>query len=135
MITCSGSFLVVILGYRTLEYSRGFHVPAVPSMPPQALLDLIACEARREDARKKDKFDRITDLLMRHYRARASGFTTEDKLLRPLFLPLPLSLPEWEALPLPRGLGPDPKPEPLPDLDPEPLDFHIFLCAIDTYSQ
>ncbi|KAI5660161.1 hypothetical protein M9H77_28954 [Catharanthus roseus] len=27
----------------------GFHVPVAPAMPPQALLDLIACEATRED--------------------------------------------------------------------------------------
>ncbi|KAI5656508.1 hypothetical protein M9H77_25301 [Catharanthus roseus] len=47
---------------------RGFHVPADPPMPPQTLVDLIAREARREDARKEEKFDRMLDLLTRHYR-------------------------------------------------------------------
>ncbi|KAI5672581.1 hypothetical protein M9H77_12945 [Catharanthus roseus] len=46
---------------------RGFHVPLDPLMPDRALLDLIAREARRKDAGKKEKFDRITYLLMRHY--------------------------------------------------------------------
>ncbi|KAI5676100.1 hypothetical protein M9H77_07050 [Catharanthus roseus] len=48
-------------------------VPTIPPidhlMPPQALLDLITREARREDAGKEEKFDRVFDLLMRHYRA------------------------------------------------------------------
>ncbi|KAI5659197.1 hypothetical protein M9H77_27990 [Catharanthus roseus] len=39
-----------------------------PYMPDRALLDLIARKARREDAGKKEKFDRIVDLLSRHYR-------------------------------------------------------------------
>ncbi|KAI5650465.1 hypothetical protein M9H77_36470 [Catharanthus roseus] len=52
-----------------LNISRRFHVPVDPPMPPQALLDLVAREARREDAGKEEKFDRIADLLLRHYRA------------------------------------------------------------------
>ncbi|KAI5659110.1 hypothetical protein M9H77_27903 [Catharanthus roseus] len=51
-----------------VNISRGFHVPADPPMPSQALLDLIAREVRRKDAGKEEKFDRITDLLTRHYR-------------------------------------------------------------------
>ncbi|KAI5671410.1 hypothetical protein M9H77_11774 [Catharanthus roseus] len=39
-----------------------------PPMPDKAQLDLIAREARREDARKEENFDRIADLLSRHYR-------------------------------------------------------------------
>ncbi|KAI5671379.1 hypothetical protein M9H77_11743 [Catharanthus roseus] len=46
---------------------RGFHVPADPLMPLRALLDLIAREARREDVGKEEKFDRMLDLLTRHY--------------------------------------------------------------------
>ncbi|KAI5677852.1 hypothetical protein M9H77_08802 [Catharanthus roseus] len=52
-----------------LNIPRGFHVTVDPPMPPQALLDLIAREARGKDAGKEDKFDRIADLLTRHYRA------------------------------------------------------------------
>ncbi|KAI5668129.1 hypothetical protein M9H77_17982 [Catharanthus roseus] len=52
-----------------LNILRGFHVPVDPPMSPQALLDLVAREARREHAGKEEKFDRIADLLMRHYRA------------------------------------------------------------------
>ncbi|KAI5678018.1 hypothetical protein M9H77_08968 [Catharanthus roseus] len=51
-----------------VNISCGFHIPTDPPMPPQALLDLIAPEARREDVRKEDKFDRMLDLLTRHYR-------------------------------------------------------------------
>ncbi|KAI5649672.1 hypothetical protein M9H77_35677 [Catharanthus roseus] len=47
---------------------RGFHVPVDPPMPNRALLDLISHEARREDTGKVEKFDRIADLLSRHYR-------------------------------------------------------------------
>ncbi|KAI5667090.1 hypothetical protein M9H77_16943 [Catharanthus roseus] len=47
---------------------RGFHVPVDPTMPDRALLDLIAREARRKDTGKEEKFDRIADLLSRHYR-------------------------------------------------------------------
>ncbi|KAI5649159.1 hypothetical protein M9H77_35164 [Catharanthus roseus] len=50
-----------------LNIPRGFYVPVDSPMPPQALLDLVAREARREDAEKEEKFDRIADLLMRHY--------------------------------------------------------------------
>ncbi|KAI5668742.1 hypothetical protein M9H77_18595 [Catharanthus roseus] len=52
-----------------LNILRGFHVLVDSPMPPQALLDLIAREARRENAGKEEKFDRIADLLMRHYQA------------------------------------------------------------------
>ncbi|KAI5650633.1 hypothetical protein M9H77_36638 [Catharanthus roseus] len=52
-----------------LNIPHGFYVPVDPSMPPQALLYLVARETRREDTRKEEKFDRIDDLLMRHYRA------------------------------------------------------------------
>ncbi|KAI5666389.1 hypothetical protein M9H77_16242 [Catharanthus roseus] len=50
-----------------LNIPRRFHVPVDPPMPPQALLDLVARKARREDAEKEEKFDSIADLLMRHY--------------------------------------------------------------------
>ncbi|KAI5664477.1 hypothetical protein M9H77_23800 [Catharanthus roseus] len=47
-------------------------VPAISPidlpMPDRALLDLIASETRREDVGKEEKFDRIADLLSRHYR-------------------------------------------------------------------
>ncbi|KAI5649596.1 hypothetical protein M9H77_35601 [Catharanthus roseus] len=47
-------------------------VPAIPpidpSMPPHALLDLIAREARRDNVGKEEKFDKMLDLLTRHYR-------------------------------------------------------------------
>ncbi|KAI5681429.1 hypothetical protein M9H77_02657 [Catharanthus roseus] len=39
-----------------------------PPMPPQALLDLIAREARRENVGKEQKFDKMLDLLTGHYR-------------------------------------------------------------------
>ncbi|KAI5682695.1 hypothetical protein M9H77_03923 [Catharanthus roseus] len=51
----------------SLEYFPWFYVPVDPPMPSQALLDLVAHEARQEDAVKEEKFDRIADLLMRHY--------------------------------------------------------------------
>ncbi|KAI5678551.1 hypothetical protein M9H77_09501 [Catharanthus roseus] len=51
-----------------LNIPCGFHVPIDPPMPDRALLDLIAHEARREDAEKEEKFDRIVDLLSRYYR-------------------------------------------------------------------
>ncbi|KAI5657512.1 hypothetical protein M9H77_26305 [Catharanthus roseus] len=51
-----------------VNISRGFHVPVDPPMPSQALLDLIAREARRDDVGKEEKFDRMLDLLIRHYR-------------------------------------------------------------------
>ncbi|KAI5678735.1 hypothetical protein M9H77_09685 [Catharanthus roseus] len=46
-----------------------FNVPVDSPMPPPAFLDLVAREARLEDVGKEEKFDRIADLLMRHYRA------------------------------------------------------------------
>ncbi|KAI5676025.1 hypothetical protein M9H77_06975 [Catharanthus roseus] len=46
---------------------HGFHVPVDLPMLDKALLDLIASEARREDAGKEEKFDRIANLLSRHY--------------------------------------------------------------------
>ncbi|KAI5654970.1 hypothetical protein M9H77_32157 [Catharanthus roseus] len=52
-----------------LNIPHGFYVLVDPPILPQALLDLIAREARREDARKEDKFYRITELLTRHYHA------------------------------------------------------------------
>ncbi|KAI5653546.1 hypothetical protein M9H77_30733 [Catharanthus roseus] len=64
-----------------------------------------------------------------------SGLTTIDKLNLPLLRHLPLLLLLRGGLPLPRGLGLEPEPEPLPDPEPESLDFPIFLCAIETYSQ
>ncbi|KAI5648921.1 hypothetical protein M9H77_34926 [Catharanthus roseus] len=60
--------------------------------------------------------------------------TTVDKLDLPLLRPLPLLLPLRGGLPLPRGLGLDLEPKSLPDPEPEPLDFPIFLWAMETYS-
>ncbi|KAI5665924.1 hypothetical protein M9H77_15777 [Catharanthus roseus] len=47
----------------------GFHVPVAPAMPPQALLDLIAREATRENADERERLHTVVDLLRRHYRA------------------------------------------------------------------
>ncbi|KAI5652403.1 hypothetical protein M9H77_29590 [Catharanthus roseus] len=51
--------------------SCGFHVPVALAMPPQALLDLIACEATREDVdeRERERLHTVVDLLRRHYHA------------------------------------------------------------------
>ncbi|KAI5654056.1 hypothetical protein M9H77_31243 [Catharanthus roseus] len=38
---------------------RGFQVPVAPAMPPQALLDLIAREATREDVNERDSLVRL----------------------------------------------------------------------------
>ncbi|KAI5680420.1 hypothetical protein M9H77_01647 [Catharanthus roseus] len=52
----------------TVNIPHGFHVPVDPPMPDRTLLDLIACEARRKDAGIEEKFDRVANLLSRHYR-------------------------------------------------------------------
>ncbi|KAI5672327.1 hypothetical protein M9H77_12691 [Catharanthus roseus] len=48
---------------------RGFHLPVAPVMPPQALLDLIAREATREDLEDSEFRRTVRDLLRKHYRA------------------------------------------------------------------
>ncbi|KAI5668684.1 hypothetical protein M9H77_18537 [Catharanthus roseus] len=45
---------------------RGFYVPVDPPMPAEALLDLVASEASREDVGKEERLDRVLDLLRRH---------------------------------------------------------------------
>ncbi|KAI5682471.1 hypothetical protein M9H77_03699 [Catharanthus roseus] len=48
---------------------NGFHLPVVPIMPPQALLDLIAREVNREDLQDSEIGCTVRDLLRKHYRA------------------------------------------------------------------
>ncbi|KAI5658748.1 hypothetical protein M9H77_27541 [Catharanthus roseus] len=45
----------------------GFHVSVAPIMPPQALLDLIAREATREDIEDSEFRRTVRDLLRKHY--------------------------------------------------------------------
>ncbi|KAI5660001.1 hypothetical protein M9H77_28794 [Catharanthus roseus] len=47
----------------------GFHISVAPAMPPQALLDLIAQEATREDLEDSEFRHTVRDLLRKHYRA------------------------------------------------------------------
>ncbi|KAI5682155.1 hypothetical protein M9H77_03383 [Catharanthus roseus] len=47
---------------------RRFHVPVDPPILAKALLDLVACEASREDVGKEERLDRVLDLLRRHRR-------------------------------------------------------------------
>ncbi|KAI5683984.1 hypothetical protein M9H77_05212 [Catharanthus roseus] len=47
----------------------GFHLLVAPVMPPQALLDLIAREATREDLEDSEFRRMVRDLLRKHYRA------------------------------------------------------------------
>ncbi|KAI5677860.1 hypothetical protein M9H77_08810 [Catharanthus roseus] len=49
------------------ERFRRFHVPVDPPMPVSALMDMIAREMHRNDTRKEEKYDKITDLVKRHY--------------------------------------------------------------------
>ncbi|KAI5662764.1 hypothetical protein M9H77_22087 [Catharanthus roseus] len=108
--------------------TRRFHVQVDPPMPAEAFLDLVASEASRENVGKEERLDRVLDLLRRHRSAKG-------KLDLPLLRPLPRSLPERGGLPLPRVLGPNRELELLPEPDSELLDFHTFLCTIDTRSQ
>ncbi|KAI5658649.1 hypothetical protein M9H77_27442 [Catharanthus roseus] len=48
---------------------HGFHVLVDPPMLVEALLDLVASEASREDIGKEERLDRVLDLLRRHRHA------------------------------------------------------------------
>ncbi|KAI5657122.1 hypothetical protein M9H77_25915 [Catharanthus roseus] len=50
------------------DIPSGFHLPVAPVMPLQALLDLIASEATREDLEDSEFRRTIRDLLRKHYR-------------------------------------------------------------------
>ncbi|KAI5682660.1 hypothetical protein M9H77_03888 [Catharanthus roseus] len=47
----------------------GFHLPVASVMPPQALLDLVAREATREDLEDSEFRRTVRDLLRKHYHA------------------------------------------------------------------
>ncbi|KAI5650192.1 hypothetical protein M9H77_36197 [Catharanthus roseus] len=51
-----------------MNISSGFCLPVAPVMPPQALLDLIAREASREDLQDSELGYTVRDLLRKHYR-------------------------------------------------------------------
>ncbi|KAI5674260.1 hypothetical protein M9H77_14624 [Catharanthus roseus] len=55
--------------YNLGNIPSGFHLPVVPVMPLQALLDLIAREATREDLEDSEFKRTVRDLLRKHYRA------------------------------------------------------------------
>ncbi|KAI5649410.1 hypothetical protein M9H77_35415 [Catharanthus roseus] len=45
----------------------GFHVPVGPPVPLSALMDMIAREVHRDDVGKEEKYDKIANLVKRHY--------------------------------------------------------------------